>query len=210
MSAHQCAVLVALVGNQAKQASPGASRLHNFSSWWATKQATVQAQRTAGIGHLCRWRHCSTCRPRTSDNASCAHLLWTSSENRHDEADISFALAQRQTYSLLAIVSFIRGGVRVAVRCYPRPRVPPGALYARLQCGQDGPYLHVCTTHLQSSYSEAALPHRRSCDYRCRCWRNLQLPTSPPAASATAPSTNPSPPSPLHARPLPTSPIVGP
>lgn len=36
-----------------------------------------------------------------------------------------------------------------------------GALYARLQCGQDGPYLHVCTTHLQSSYSEASFEQSR-------------------------------------------------
>eukprot|EP00927_Polykrikos_kofoidii_P036905 TRINITY_DN31111_c0_g1_i1.p1 TRINITY_DN31111_c0_g1~~TRINITY_DN31111_c0_g1_i1.p1 ORF type:complete len:981 (-),score=240.04 TRINITY_DN31111_c0_g1_i1:255-3197(-) len=29
-----------------------------------------------------------------------------------------------------------------------------GALYVKLQCGADGPYLHVCTTHLQSTYTE--------------------------------------------------------
>eukprot|EP00929_Paragymnodinium_shiwhaense_P101047 TRINITY_DN63806_c0_g1_i1.p1 TRINITY_DN63806_c0_g1~~TRINITY_DN63806_c0_g1_i1.p1 ORF type:complete len:959 (-),score=267.76 TRINITY_DN63806_c0_g1_i1:206-3022(-) len=32
-----------------------------------------------------------------------------------------------------------------------------GALYARLQCGRHGPYLHVCTTHMQSTYSEDSL-----------------------------------------------------
>ncbi|CAE7268910.1 unnamed protein product [Symbiodinium natans] len=29
-----------------------------------------------------------------------------------------------------------------------------GALYAKVQCGPTGPFLHVCTTHLQSTYSE--------------------------------------------------------
>lgn len=31
-----------------------------------------------------------------------------------------------------------------------------GALYAKVQCGPTGPFLHVCTTHLQSTYSEDA------------------------------------------------------
>eukprot|EP00439_Symbiodinium_sp_Y106_P069699 s2_g12.t1 len=32
-----------------------------------------------------------------------------------------------------------------------------GALYAKVQCGPTGPFLHVCTTHLQSTYSEDSL-----------------------------------------------------
>lgn len=34
-----------------------------------------------------------------------------------------------------------------------------GALYARLRCGAQGPFLHVCTTHFQSTYSEDGLHH---------------------------------------------------
>ncbi|CAK9019283.1 unnamed protein product [Durusdinium trenchii] len=33
-----------------------------------------------------------------------------------------------------------------------------GALYAKVQCGPTGPFLHVCTTHLQSTYSEDSAP----------------------------------------------------
>ncbi|CAE8700523.1 unnamed protein product [Polarella glacialis] len=32
-----------------------------------------------------------------------------------------------------------------------------GALYAKVQCGATGPFLHVCTTHLQSTYSAESL-----------------------------------------------------
>eukprot|EP00434_Breviolum_minutum_P001249 symbB.v1.2.001095.t1/scaffold33.1/size517934/47 len=31
-----------------------------------------------------------------------------------------------------------------------------GALYVKVQCGPTGPFLHVCTTHLQSTYSQDA------------------------------------------------------
>jgi len=41
-----------------------------------------------------------------------------------------------------------------------------GALHVKLQCGPAGPYLHVCTTHLQSTYSEESAT--QSCSTRHR------------------------------------------
>merc|ERR1712110_421518 len=40
-----------------------------------------------------------------------------------------------------------------------------GALYVKLKCGPSGPYLHVCTTHLQSTYSEDSFEQSRAMRY---------------------------------------------